>query len=189
MDQAALWEEGFPKRDNKVLFEEADRSLFVIAGTGPRSVQTMGLADKFTLMTSIDTVLREARAIHGPHLVVLSGMAEGFDKALARAALNLGIKLWCAIPNPTYGEYYWGKHSITGQSQIKIFNDMLDQAWRVTIVCETIKVRGVHSNFIRNTFMKKHCDLMLVLPSDTGGTADMIKKLGKKFPQRHLEWP
>lgn len=82
---------------------------WVAAGTGPCALQDWPPAEKHRAYRLIVAAVDDLRRQHGDRLVVMSGMALGFDKALAVAALQLGVPLWCAIPNRGYGRYYWGR--------------------------------------------------------------------------------
>jgi hypothetical protein len=132
---------------------------FILAGTGPRSLRT---APKPVQEAAMDACLeRLATRLfeHGSRLVVMSGLGEGWDECLARAALRLEIRLWCAIPNKGYGRWYWGERSETGVNRLDAFNEIVGRAWKVTYVMEQIhgtsalKVDGLHANFWRNLFM------------------------------------
>src|SRR5690606_5647792 len=138
----------------------------------------------------VETKFAELSNIHGDALVVMSGMAEGFDKCLAIAALNMGIRLWCAIPNKGYSDYYWKRHSLTGEDQSGTFFDIIRKAWRITYVMEevhnvsAITLNGKHSNFWRNDFMVEKADEFLVYDIPTPGTQQCFKTIkasGKPF--------
>jgi hypothetical protein len=160
--------------------------LYVVAGTGSRSLQTASREDKLNAINLVDAELVRLMETHGDNLVVMSGMAEGFDKLLAMRAIHHGIKLWCAIPNKGYGRYYWGKHSLTGHNVMSQFKDIVDGAWRVTLVMEDVhNLQGIygpggkHSNFLRNDYMVEQGDEFLVWDPSSSGTKDCFKSIIK----------
>src|SRR5690606_37267020 len=113
-----------------------------------------------------------------------------FDKALAKAALDLGIRLWCCVPTRSYGAYYWGRNSLTGQPCYNEFKEITDSAERVEYTTEhygfndrslygniatgeNSKFRGrglSHMNFIRNSRMVELADEFVVWDPSSSGT-------------------
>lgn len=133
---------------------------FVLAGTGPRSLRAADRAIQVDAMERCETRILQRQDEHGDRLVVMSGMAEGWDELIAMTALRLGVHLWCAIPNRGYGAYYWQRQSVTGMPRLPAFGAIVGRASRVTYVLEDVYgLRGVrlptgeHSNFVRNRFM------------------------------------
>lgn len=126
---------------------------YVIAGTGSRELQLANNEDKKAVFTWVIEYLTEMLAIYGKELRVISGLAEGFDKALAKAAIQLGIPLILVIPNKGYGAYYWGKPesrngkqykgSLTGRDNMAEFNWFVEHASHVFYVKEDVyKIKG-----------------------------------------------
>ena len=113
---------------------------------------------------------------HGDNLVVVSGMAEGFDEALARAAVAVGVPFVAAVPNPSYMNYYWTR-SVTGKSRLKHGTDLLAQAAEVVYVCKThastlpkYNGRAGSANFERNEWMVDRANVMWAFhPVDDAG--------------------
>jgi hypothetical protein len=107
---------------------------YIITGSGPRK-----LIQDSNQMTNVQVhlvyLLQEAKKRLGRNeeLHVISGMAEGFDEALARAAIETNVPFTAAIPNIDYINYYWNKRSelgidrtaqaeeIIGKAQSKIY--------------------------------------------------------------------
>lgn len=170
---------------------EAKIHPHIVAGTGARELQVVDVFTKERVVGHIDEQLHVRKEEHGDNLIVMSGMAEGFDKALALRALALNIKLWCAIPNKGYANYYWRDHSLTGMNMINEFNNIIDRAWRVTYVMEDIHgldnqlyLGGRHSNFLRNDFMVEQATEFLVWDPQSRGTRDClasIREAGKRY--------
>ncbi len=160
---------------------------FIVAGTGSRSLQQATSEVKNEIFNEIIEILTKFKEEYGSNLVVMSGMAEGFDKALATAAIKLEIRLHCAIPNKTYGAYYWGSHSLTGKDQLPAFNSILDNAEKVIYIMEDIMgLRGIsvwrngrryHSNFVRNDWMVSRADHFLVYDPSSSGTGQCFASI------------
>ena len=163
---------------------------YIVAGTGPRRLQ---VADRETCARAVEAVTEAVAGLkqrHGGALVVMSGMAEGFDSLLAWAALRAGVRLWCAVPNRGYGAYYWGRYSLTGTDRTAEFTRYLHAAWRRTFVTEDVyggdvrNLNGVHSNLARNVWMVEQADEFLVWDPISRGTARClagIQKAGKPY--------
>ena len=146
----------------------------ILMGTGSRSLV---LADP-ALRDAVDRWLLDRLAFHRPSLVV-SGMAEGFDEALARAAVALKIPFLAAVPHPTYGQYYWGRKSLTGRDRLAEFDALCRQAAGVEIGSQTLYVNGVHANFVRNAQMVAMSDMALVYDAGSSGTRHAVEALRK----------
>lgn len=132
----------------------------VLAGTGSRRIKTASRAVRQTAWQLLLGRLARARALHGRRLVVMSGFAEGWDEAVAKAGLEVGARLWAAVPTRSYGRYYWSAgQSLTGRDRTAEFNTLLERAWRVTYVMEDVHqtraltLDGKHANAWRNDFM------------------------------------
>ncbi len=132
---------------------------YVLAGTGSRRLQTAPLAVKRAAYDATTERVAEVAEAVGDPLVIMAGMAEGFDACLARVALSAGIRLWCAVPNRGYGAYYWGRNSATKRDRLAEFEAILAAAWRVTYVMEDVhrtsalRINGEHANNLRNLWM------------------------------------
>lgn len=154
---------------------------FIVAGTGPRSLQTASVDDKKAAYSIVAEELIRLRASYGEDLLIMSGMAEGFDNLLATVALDLEIPLYCAIPSKSYGSYYWGQKSATGQNRLARFNEMVKAAKYVTYVdkvtpgMQGLYRDGKHVNFIRNEYMVFSANAFLIWQSDSPGTRNCIK--------------
>jgi len=149
------------------------RKQFVIAGTGSRNLVLD--EDKYNeVMIMIRGLLKVAKTVYGDNLLVISGMAEGFDEVLAGAAMIEKIKLLAAVPNVGYANYYWKDNSLLKLNRILPFNLLLEYAKStggVHYVCSGIYEGGRHSNFIRNEWMADQADLVWVYNPTTKGTA------------------
>jgi len=143
---------------------------FHIAGTGSREL----VLDKNKYVIVLDHLtglLSKAKDEYGHRLIVISGMAEGFDEALAVAAITVDVPFVAAIPNKTYIEYYWGKTSMLKRNRTNEAQDIVSKALEVVYVCSGIYgPDGRHSNFHRNEWMVDHADAVWVYNPTTKGT-------------------
>lgn len=147
----------------------------IIAGTGPRLfVPTNSIT---TLMLEL---LKERKATD-PELTLLSGMAEGWDEFITTLALELELPYHVALPNTTYGDYYWGQHSVTGRNRMKGFERLVANAEQVHVVSEgiytTLNGRKIHANFARNQWMVDYADMFYVYNPQSKGTADCLRRI------------
>ena len=147
---------------------------FVIAGTGSRSL--VKDEDKMNKVEEyLFDLLTQAKAKHGDNLVVISGMAEGFDEALARAAMCVGVALIAAIPNKGYSAYYWRDNSELKIDRMDTFQELAryaNETGAVHYVCgKNVYVNGKHSNFVRNEWMADRADVVWVYNPTSKGTA------------------
>lgn len=118
-----------------------------------------------------------------PDLILVTGMAEGWDEAIAKVGFRNDIPYEAYLPNSTYGAYYWGRKSQTGRNRTNVFQELLNAAADVHVVCNGLYVDGVHSNFIRNSAMIDVADYALVYDKGSSGTRDAVAKLAaKKVP-------
>lgn len=145
-----------------------------VMGTGSRSMVTDPNAKNiYNTLERYITILHE----EDPDLVLITGMAEGWDEAIAKVAFRNHIPYICAIPNKGYGEYYWGKHSLLGVNRMNTFNQLVNGAAEVVYVCAGIYENGVHANFVRNQWMVDNCDSALVYNPQSSGTRDAVARL------------
>ena len=142
----------------------------IISGTGTRQ-----LIKNPTRWNEVSKLVGDILQEHDPELVIAGG-AEGFDELLAWVAYVWSIPYVLYLPNPTYGDYYWKKNSVTGYNRAEDFQDMVKHAQSVYHVCGSIYENGQHSNFIRNKAMVDAADLMVVCsPVTSSGTSHAYK--------------
>lgn len=173
--------------------------LFVTGGTGSRSLRTANIAAQRAVWAWLLTELTALKAVHGDGLRVISGMAEGFDEALAKAALQLEIPFIAMLPNKTYGSYYWGQKSLTGRDRLEEFNELLSQAHQTVYTDRLFKIQGkglyydpktlqaskrsgpglIHSNLVRNQGIVNWSDQLLAYNVRSVGTSDCISRAKK----------
>ncbi len=154
---------------------------FVIAGTGTRQLINEDKEYRHKVLNYLIDLLTKAKAKHGDNLIVISGMAEGFDEALARAAVAVGVPFVAAVPNSSYINYYWTR-SKTGSSRLKHGIDLLGQASEVVYVCKThvsnmpkYNGRAGSANFERNEWMVDRANVVWAYnPNRSSGTNHCI---------------
>lgn len=111
---------------------------------------------------------------------IISGMALGWDKALAQASLRLTIPLLCAIP-------FKGQECRWQEVQQREYREILEQAKEVVIVSEGTYTANKMS--IRNDFMLDNCDEVFALYNGTsGGTANCVRSANSKGKVVHNFW-
>ncbi len=142
----------------------------IICGTGHRPDKLGGYGDdiKNKLQNLATGWLISNKNING----VISGMALGWDQALASAAISLRVPLLAALPFKNQ-DCKWPEKSQ------KEFKNILNKASKIVIVSEgefTSKKMQ-----IRNEYMVDNSDFVLALWNGTsGGTANCIKYAAKK---------
>jgi len=150
-----------------------------IMGTGSRSMLTEPNVKE--IYSNLEAEVLRLADKYDLHLI--SGMAEGWDEAIAKAAFRNGIPYTVMIPNSGYGNYYWGKNSLLNKNRINVFNELVEGANNVIYVCSSLyqKIDGkrVHANFVRNQAMVDACDGALVYKQESRGTRDAVERLRK----------
>jgi len=135
----------------------------IIAGTGHRPEKLGGYSPHTTLrvLQFATSYLQEARPS-----VVISGMAQGWDMALAQAAINLSIPFWAYVP-------FQGQEDVWPSATKLYYRVLLTKAAKVEI-CSPGGYRPI-SMQIRNQRMVDDCDLLAALwDGSNGGTSNAI---------------
>lgn len=156
-----------------------------IAGTGSRRIIP------FTCLSSLYSVIKKIHDIcisMDTKLVLISGMAEGWDEEIAKAALSHDLEFEAYIPNPTYINYYWSsKQSIYKRDRTTEAHSLVEAARSKVIVRPDPKgSNGIygHANFDRNQAMVDNADAFFVYNPTSRGTADCycrILRTGKPY--------
>lgn len=135
----------------------------IISGTGHRPDKLGGYSD--VAFNKLVIVAEKYLSENKPDKVI-SGMALGWDQALAQACINLEIPFVAAIPFKNQ-ECKWPK-----ESQIK-YKTILAAASECVTVCE-----GEYAAWkmqVRNKYMVDNSDLVLAMFDGTdGGTANCV---------------
>lgn len=151
----------------------SEEKPFVVCGTGhrPNKIGGYGPVPETKLLRLAQSALAALRDEHGP-LEVISGMALGWDTALARAALSLEIPFVAAIP-------FLGQEKMWPSSSQDSYNDLLRESARQIIVCE-----GKYAPWKmleRNKWMVDNSDLVLALwDGSKGGTGHCVSYAKEK---------
>ena len=141
----------------------------IVSGTGHRPDKLGGYGqDAFNNLVALaEDWLEENKPTR-----VISGMALGWDQALARAALKQGIPFIAACP-------FFGQESKWPQESQKVFNELLKKAEDVLYICD--KGYAPWKMQIRNEYMVDHSDVVLALYNgdQSGGTYNCVTYANK----------
>ncbi len=142
----------------------------IVSGTGHRPDKLGGYSDEVfnKLIEIAENALKQIKPTG-----VISGMALGWDMALAQAAINLEIPLIAAIP-------FIGQESKWEKESQDYYNELLSKAQKIEIISD-----GEYSSKkmqIRNEWMVDNSDIVLAMYNgDTfGGTYNCIKYVERK---------
>jgi uncharacterized phage-like protein YoqJ len=141
----------------------------IYAGTGHRP-NKLGGYSKEVNRKLLDVARRNLEGC----TTVISGMALGWDMALAHAARMEGIPFIAAVP-------FKGQERIWPKESQESYYDMLRAAKEVVYVCE--EGYAPWKMQVRNQWMVDHCDVVLALwNGSSGGTGNCVEyadKVGK----------
>lgn len=135
----------------------------IIAGTGHRPNKLGGYSPEATrkLYNIAHTWLTDNKPSH-----VISGMALGWDMALANAAISCAIPFTAAIP-------FEGQESMWPKASQDFYNHLLSKANTIIDVCSPGYAAWKMQK--RNEWMVDNCDTLLALWNGTnGGTANCV---------------
>ena len=112
--------------------------------------------------------------------LVISGMAQGWDHAVAVAAIKMGIPLKAAVP-------FLGQEGMWPAEAQRRYNRVLEKAAEVVIVSE-----GEFSSkkmMIRNEWMVDRCGKLIALWDGTnGGTSNCVRYARKQNVETDNMW-
>lgn len=140
----------------------------IIAGTGHRPNKLGGYNKQSRQkLTSIAKTYLQNNKVD----LVISGMALGWDTALAIASIQLNIPLSCYIP-------FKGQEIKWYPDSIKLYHAILNKADEVKYICEPGFANYKMQK--RNEAMVNDCDILLAMWNGTnGGTHNCIKYANK----------
>lgn len=138
----------------------------IVAGTGHRPLKLGGYSRSlFERLVVVAEEALEPNLHHG--LVVISGMALGWDQALAQAALNLKLPLVAAVP-------FKGQELAWPQASQEAYHKLLDQASSVVYVSDPGYAPWKMQR--RNEWMVDQAGVVLAMwNGSAGGTANCIR--------------
>lgn len=178
----------------------------IIMGTGSRSVVKDVNARGIYSVT--EQYLVGWHQLEPDGILLITGMAEGWDEIIAKVGLRNNIPYDAYIPTKNYGEYYWGKKSLLGRNRMATWYELVDGARRVTylediygsprmmrkseidkytIAGPNYFINGIwlHANFARNEVMAQNSDMAVVYDAGSSGTRDAVTRLRElKKPMR-----
>lgn len=134
-----------------------------VAGTGHRPHKLGGYSEAVSraLVGLAQAALREQDAEH-----VISGMALGWDQALAHASVLEGMPFTAAIP-------FHGQDSKWPEASRKRYQRLLNRASGVHVCAGSYSPRAMQE---RNEWMVDNCDILLALwDGSAGGTANCLR--------------
>lgn len=123
----------------------------IVAGTGHRMDKVGGYNNEaFIKLVGIAEVwIKENKPTR-----IISGMALGWDQALAQASVNCGVPFIAAVP-------FKGQELNWSEKAQKYFNSLLKKAESVIYVSED--GYSAYKMQIRNEWMVNNCDLLLAM--------------------------
>ena len=182
------------------LTEDGNPILRLMA-TGPRNLAEGSL--DFTdvknngIYKDLEKQILSIRSSHmektGGDIHIITGMQRGFDEFTARIAMDHKIPYTAVVPTKTFGSHYWKgdglqsefKKLLGGATNVIYGEDVFGTPKRSARGPQyTLGGKDIHANMARNTLMMEMADEAIAFDSDTGGTADAIKKIkaaGKKI--------
>lgn len=156
----------------------------IISGTGhrPNKIEAYGVqaypgSFAYDRLVSLSTSILEAEKADK----VISGMALGFDMALAQAAIYSGIPFTAAIP-------FRGQEGKWPQSSQEYYQKLLNQADEIEEVSPPgYEAKKMH---VRNEWMVNHSDKVIALWNGdlSGGTASCVKYAANQMRQVVNYW-
>ena len=154
--------------EEAIMKEVTNNTGKVYAGSGSRSLKLD--PEMFNkVFTRLVEMIRQSK----PSMLI-TGMAEGFDEALALAAMATQTPLKAMIPFKGFGNHYWGKESLTKQSRLAEYKQILAYAQKtggVEYICSDWRgADGRWSMTHRNEAMANSCDKAWVYNPVTPGT-------------------
>jgi len=115
---------------------------FYVMGTGSRSLVIEPKEIRMEMKAKLILEIEKLKTRY-PGLVLISGMAEGWDELIARVAVEVGVPFVAMVPNKDYGSYYWGRNSLLKKDRIASFKNLLSKAQKV-IYLEEIYGRQIN---------------------------------------------
>ena len=152
----------------------------ILAGTGHRPDKLGGYTE--AVSSALLKVATEAISLLDDEspVEVISGMALGWDQALAQASCNLGLPFIAAVP-------FVGQEKKWPLSSQEIYHQLLSKAKTVKIISP-----GGYASWKmekRNQWMVDNCDEIIALWNGTaGGTANCIAYAAAKKKTIHNFW-
>lgn len=150
----------------------AEDGQLVVAGTGHRPQKLQSSWSQYESLTLPRlTLLAEKALLREKPVLVISGMALGWDTAIAQAAINLEIPLVAAVPCLNHA-LKWN------EVQQATWQRIIDKA--IAVHCPNVPYTPAAMQ-IRNEWMCDRANRILALwDGSSGGTANCLKYAKKK---------
>lgn len=151
----------------------------IVAGTGHRPIDYSRLEQRY-----LEDIAEMAIAQTEPSKII-SGMALGWDTAIANVAIREGIPLVAAIP-------FEGQESRWMDESKKVYYQILSKASDIVVVSEGGFSRRAMQ--LRNEWMVDNCDLLIAWyntsrpRSGTGQCITYANRVGTKYLNFWKEW-
>ena len=140
------------------------KSQLIVAGTGHRPDKLGGYGPRAASVL-FDLAFYELKYISPD--AVISGMAIGWDQALAAAALHIGVPLWAYVP-------FRGQEVLWPPSAQRAYKKILNEAESVDYICDPGFAAWKMQE--RNKAMVDDCTKVLALwDGSAGGTGNCVK--------------
>ena len=153
----------------------------IICGTGHRPTKLGGYDN--SILLSLAKMAKDAISGIGNVEKIISGMALGWDQALALAAIDMQIPLVAAVP-------FKGQENAWPPASQEVFRDYLRNAHTVHIVCEGGYAAWKMQK--RNEWMVDNANIVLALWNGTpGGTMNCLEyanHVGKEVVNLWEDW-
>jgi hypothetical protein len=159
----------------------------VLAVTGHRDVP----ADDWVVLSA--SVLEQMRALSAQHPnspgLLLSGLAEGADRLVARCALEAGWALGVVLPLPQ-SDY---EADFSDERSVADFRELIARAAWCRDISEASAVRPACYDALGD-WLARHSQVLIALwdgreGKGLGGTADVVKRFREGVPQERLIAP
>ena len=149
--------------------------VFAATGHRPDKIGGYGIA----VANELHRLAKQSLRVHWPDLVV-TGMALGWDMAVAEAAIDLKIPFVAAVP-------FRGQQSAWPFSSQERYNHLLKKAHEIVVVCEGGYAAWKMQR--RNEYMVDRATEILALWNGTpGGTANCIDYANRCRKPVHNVW-
>lgn len=152
-------------------------STLIVAGTGHRPNKLGGYSVK---VESRLIYLAESYLSENKPDFVISGMALGWDLALAEASIRQSIPFIAAVP-------FKGQESVWPKKSRDLYNEILNQAKDVVYVSDP--GYSSYKMQIRNKWMVDKCNILLALwDGSEGGTGNCVRYANEVGREVHNLW-
>jgi uncharacterized phage-like protein YoqJ len=147
----------------------------IVAGTGHRPPR-LGLGydgrSRGLLRAFAAEAVARLTAEQGRPTLIVSGMAQGWDRALAEAAVDLGIPFEAAVP-------FAGQESAWPAQARREYGELLGRACAVTVLSDGYSKAAFHK---RDRYMVDRAELVAALfdGGKAGGTAVTVAYAGSR---------